>query len=88
MDQSACHGRKRRDFAPARFPGRARPDVLRQESAKAEAVLHLGFIHDFGMDFAEILRIDGAAVVSRPDCQTVALSVLPGILSRKRLKPR
>ena len=37
-------------------------DVLRQESAKAEAVLHLGFIHDWGMDFEEVLRIDAAAV--------------------------
>ncbi len=40
----------------------ARLDVLRQESAQADAVLHLAFIHDFGRDFAEVLRIDGAAV--------------------------
>ena len=47
-------------------------DVLRQESAKAEAVLHLGFIHDFGMDFGEILRIDVAAVdaLAEPLCGT------------------
>ena len=37
-------------------------DVLRQESAKADAVLHLGFIHDFTMDHNEVLRIDAAAV--------------------------
>lgn len=37
-------------------------DVLRQESAQAEAVLHLAYIHDWGMDYAEILRIDAAAV--------------------------
>lgn len=36
-------------------------DVLRQESSQAEAVLHLAFIHDFGKDFEEVLRIDGAA---------------------------
>ena len=37
-------------------------DVLRQESSKADAVLQLAYIHDWGMDYAEILRIDGAAV--------------------------
>jgi len=37
-------------------------DVLRQEGAQAEAVLHLAFIHDFTMDQGEVLRIDGAAV--------------------------
>jgi nucleoside-diphosphate-sugar epimerase len=37
-------------------------DVLRQESAQADAVAHLAFIHDFGMDFAEVLRLDAAAV--------------------------
>jgi len=37
-------------------------EVLRQESAQAEAVLHLAFIHDFTMDFEEVLRIDAAAV--------------------------
>ncbi len=37
-------------------------DVLRQESAQADAVLHLAYIHDFGMDYEEVLRIDGAAV--------------------------
>lgn len=37
-------------------------DVLRQQSAEAEAVLHLAFIHDFAMDFQEVLRVDGAAV--------------------------
>jgi nucleoside-diphosphate-sugar epimerase len=37
-------------------------DVLRQESAQAEAVLHLAYIHDFGMDYEEVLRIDAAAV--------------------------
>jgi nucleoside-diphosphate-sugar epimerase len=37
-------------------------DVLRQESAWAEGVLHLGFIHDFTMDHQEVLRIDAEAV--------------------------
>jgi nucleoside-diphosphate-sugar epimerase len=37
-------------------------DVLRRESAQADAVLHLGFIHDFTMDFEEVLRVDAAAV--------------------------
>jgi nucleoside-diphosphate-sugar epimerase len=37
-------------------------DVLRQQSAKAEAVLHLAYIHDWAMDYEEVLRIDGAAV--------------------------
>src|SRR6266478_1700174 len=37
-------------------------DVLRQQSAQAEAVLHLAYIHDFGMDYEKILRIDAAAV--------------------------
>lgn len=37
-------------------------DVLREQSAQAEAVLHLGFIHNFEMDYGEILRIDAAAV--------------------------
>jgi nucleoside-diphosphate-sugar epimerase len=37
-------------------------DVLRRESAQAEAVLHLAYIHDFTMDYEEVLRIDGAAV--------------------------
>jgi nucleoside-diphosphate-sugar epimerase len=37
-------------------------EVLRQQSAQAEAVLHLGFIHDFTMDYEEVLRIDAAAV--------------------------
>lgn len=37
-------------------------DVLRQESAQAEAVLHLAYIHDWGMDYEKILRIDAAAV--------------------------
>jgi len=37
-------------------------DVLRQQSAQAEVVLHLGYIHDFTMDFQEVLRIDAAAV--------------------------
>jgi len=37
-------------------------DVLRRESAQAEAVLHLAYIHDFGRDYEEILSIDGAAV--------------------------
>ncbi|OXV05079.1 hypothetical protein Egran_07153 [Elaphomyces granulatus] len=37
-------------------------DVLRHESAGAEAVLHLAYIHDFSRDHDEILRVDGAAV--------------------------
>ena len=37
-------------------------DVLRQESSRADAVLHLAYIHDFGMDYEQVLRIDGAAV--------------------------
>ncbi|KAK9342695.1 hypothetical protein V1522DRAFT_415389 [Lipomyces starkeyi] len=37
-------------------------DVLRQESSEADAVLHLAYIHDFGMDYEEVLRIDAAAV--------------------------
>lgn len=37
-------------------------DVLRQESAEADAVWHLAYIHDFGMDYEEVLRIDAAAV--------------------------
>jgi nucleoside-diphosphate-sugar epimerase len=37
-------------------------DVLRQQSAEAEAVLHLAYIHDWGMDYEEVLRIDSAAV--------------------------
>ena len=38
------------------------PDVLRRESSEADAVLHLAYIHDWGMDYEEILRIDAAAV--------------------------
>ncbi|KAK9483909.1 hypothetical protein V1527DRAFT_471586 [Lipomyces starkeyi] len=37
-------------------------DVLRQESSEADAVLHLAYIHDFEMDYEEVLRIDAAAV--------------------------
>lgn len=37
-------------------------DVLRRESAKADAVLHLAFIHDFSIDYEEVLRIDAAAL--------------------------
>ncbi|MBC8164492.1 MAG: SDR family oxidoreductase [Bryobacteraceae bacterium] len=37
-------------------------DALGQASAQAEAVLHLAYIHDFGMDYEEVLRIDAAAV--------------------------
>ena len=37
-------------------------DVLRQASAQAEAVLHLAYIHDWAMDYEEILRLDAAAV--------------------------
>jgi nucleoside-diphosphate-sugar epimerase len=37
-------------------------EVLRHQSAQADAVLHLGFIHDFGMDYEEVLRLDAAAV--------------------------
>lgn len=37
-------------------------DVLRQESAKADVVLHLAYIHDWAMDYEEVLRIDRAAV--------------------------
>jgi nucleoside-diphosphate-sugar epimerase len=37
-------------------------DVLRRESAEADAVLHLAFIHDWSMDYKEVLRIEGEAV--------------------------
>lgn len=37
-------------------------DVLRQESAQADAVLHLAYIHDWAMNYEEVLRIDAAAV--------------------------
>ncbi|KAJ8096940.1 hypothetical protein POJ06DRAFT_297409 [Lipomyces tetrasporus] len=37
-------------------------DVLRRESAQAEVVLHLAYIHDFTMDYDEVLRVDAAAV--------------------------
>ncbi|MCJ1369357.1 hypothetical protein MMC20_000568 [Loxospora ochrophaea] len=37
-------------------------DVLRQESAQADMVLQLAYIHDFGMNYEELLRIDAAAV--------------------------
>lgn len=37
-------------------------DVLRQESAQAEAVLHLAYLFDWAMDYEETLRIDAAAV--------------------------
>jgi len=37
-------------------------DVLRRESARADAVFQLGYIHDFTMDHNEVLRIDAAAV--------------------------
>ncbi len=37
-------------------------DVLRRQSAEAEAVLQLAYIHDFGMDYEEVLRIDAASV--------------------------
>lgn len=42
-------------------------NVLRKESAKADAVLHLAYIHDWGMDYEEILRIDMAAVDALAD---------------------
>ncbi|MEO7085232.1 MAG: NAD-dependent epimerase/dehydratase family protein [Gemmatimonadaceae bacterium] len=37
-------------------------DLLSTESAAADAVFHLGFIHDFTRDFSEILQIDKTAV--------------------------
>lgn len=37
-------------------------DVLKTEAAQADAVLHLAYIHDWGMDYEEVLRIDAAAV--------------------------
>lgn len=37
-------------------------DVLRRESAAADIVIHLAYIHDWTMDYDEILRIDAAAV--------------------------
>lgn len=36
--------------------------ILRSESAKADAVLHLAYIHDFTRNYDEILAIDAAAV--------------------------
>jgi nucleoside-diphosphate-sugar epimerase len=37
-------------------------DVLLRESGQADAVVHLAYIHDWGMDYEQILRIDAAAV--------------------------
>ncbi|GAB5587496.1 hypothetical protein Unana1_02396 [Umbelopsis nana] len=37
-------------------------NILKQESGQADIVLHLAFIYDIGLDFEEVLRIDGAAV--------------------------
>ena len=37
-------------------------DILRQQSAQADAVLHLAYIFDWAMDYEEILRLDAAAV--------------------------
>ncbi len=37
-------------------------DILRQQSAEADAVLHLGYIHDFTMDYNEVLKTDANAV--------------------------
>lgn len=37
-------------------------DILATESHKSDAVLHLAYIHDWGMDYNEILRIDAQAV--------------------------
>lgn len=37
-------------------------DVLRHESAQADIVFHLAFIHDWSMDWNEVMRIDGEAV--------------------------
>ncbi|PSS22762.1 hypothetical protein M430DRAFT_135010 [Amorphotheca resinae ATCC 22711] len=36
--------------------------ILQRESSRADAVLHLAYIHDWARDYSEILRIDGAAV--------------------------
>lgn len=43
-------------------------DVLSAESARADAVLQLAFIHDWSMDFKEVLRIDRLAMdaLSKP----------------------
>ncbi|KAH9904032.1 putative NAD dependent epimerase/dehydratase [Xylariomycetidae sp. FL2044] len=37
-------------------------DVLERESRAADAVLHLAWIHDFSLDFAEVAKFDMAAV--------------------------
>ena len=37
-------------------------DVLSKESAEADAVLHLAYIHDWAMDYNDVLRADAAAV--------------------------
>lgn len=37
-------------------------DVLEREGASADAVLHLAYIHDWAMDYEEVLRTDAAAV--------------------------
>jgi len=37
-------------------------DVLHEQAAKADAVLHLGYIHDWNMPYEQVLAIDAAAV--------------------------
>jgi nucleoside-diphosphate-sugar epimerase len=37
-------------------------EVLSAAASRADAVLHLAYIHDFTMDYEEVLRIDAAAV--------------------------
>ncbi|KAI7282243.1 hypothetical protein KC345_g3611 [Hortaea werneckii] len=39
-------------------------DTMRRESSNADVVMHLAWIHDFQMDYDEVLRIDKAAVAA------------------------
>jgi nucleoside-diphosphate-sugar epimerase len=51
-----CDARLKALGATAVRGGLTSLDVLRQESARAKAVLHLAYIHDFGMDYVANLR--------------------------------
>lgn len=39
-------------------------DTMRRESSNADVVMHLAWIHDFQMDYDEVLRIDQVAVAA------------------------